>query len=167
MAFKFKHKPTDEAELDVTAFLNLMIVLVPVLLLTLSFTQITVLEIKLPELTGGFTSSKESQSSLEVVIKEQGIQVFYPTNTTMLQDIPATKDADGNLVYDFQKLSMLMRALKTELQDKRDVLVLASKDIAYQHLVSTMDAVKSYKTVVVASQVEVELFPEVSLGDAS
>ena len=52
--FKYKEKGIDEAELDVTAFMNLMIVLVPVLLLSMTFTQISVLEIKLPELTGGF-----------------------------------------------------------------------------------------------------------------
>ncbi len=166
MSFKYKYKPTDDAELDVTAFLNLMIVLVPVLLLSLTFTQITVLEIKLPELTGGFTSSEESQSKLEVVINDSSIKVFYPTGT-MVQDIPVETAPDGSKLYDFERLSKVMQALKEELQDKRDVVVLSGPEIGYQNLVSTMDAVKSYKAVVVTSLVEIELFPEISLGDAS
>lgn len=164
MAFKYKHKGTDDAELDVTAFLNLMIVLVPVLLLTMTFTQVTVLEIKLPELTGGFSASPESQSKLEVVIKEQGIQVFYPENA-LVKDIPLLKNEEGEMEYDFEQLSLVMRALKDKLQDKRDVVILSASTIGYQNLVSTMDAVKSYKTVVVSSLAEVELFPEISLGD--
>ncbi len=168
MSFKYRYKPTDDAELDVTAFLNLMIVLVPVLLLSLTFAQITVLEIKLPELTGGTTSSADPQSKLEVRIDDASIKVFYPTNT-MVQEIPATVAVDGSKIYDFKLLSKVMQALKEQeqLKEKREVLVLSSPQIPYQHLVSTMDAVKSYKKVVVSSLVEIELFPEVSLGDAS
>ena len=162
--FKYKHKGTDEAELDVTAFLNLMIVLVPVLLLTMTFTQVTVLEIKLPELTGGFTPSSDSQSKLEVVIKEKSIEVFYPENT-LIKKLPLIENEIGAKGYDFTQLSLVMRALKEELIDKRDVVILSEGDIGYQDLVSTMDAVKSYKTVVVTSMAEIELFPEISLGD--
>lgn len=168
MSFKYRYKPTDDAELDVTAFLNLMIVLVPVLLLSLTFAQITVLEIKLPELTGGSNSSSESQSTLEVRIEEKGIKVFYPANT-MVQNIPAKAAQDGSKIYDFERLSKVMQALKEreQLKDKKEVVVLSSPKIGYQHLVSTMDAVKSYKKVIVSSLVEIELFPEISLGDAS
>jgi biopolymer transport protein ExbD len=165
MNFKYRYKPTDDAELDVTAFLNLMIVLVPVLLLSLTFTQITVLEIKLPELTGGFASSTDPQAKLEVVIDKKGIKVKYPSNT-VVQEIAADKAEDGSTTYDFEQLSLVMRALKEKLVDKKDILILSSPDIGYQNLVYTMDAVKSYKSVVVSSLVEIELFPEISLGDA-
>jgi len=46
-------------------------------------------------------------------------------------------------------------------------LIYSHKDVDYQTLVTTMDTVKSYKTVVAANLVEVELFPEVSLADTS
>jgi len=166
MSFKFKYKGTDEAELDVTAFLNLMIVLVPVLLLSMTFTQVTVLEVKLPELTGGPANSEQSQSKLEVVIDDEGFSVFYPTNT-MVQKIPLTTGSDGQPAYDFLRLSQVMQALKEQLDDKKDIVLRSSPETDYQDLVFTMDAVKSYKTVVVSSLVEVELFPEISLGDAS
>lgn len=166
MFIKPRDKGTDDAELDVTAFMNLMIVLVPVLLLSMTFTKTTVLEVKLPELTGGYTASSESQSKLEIKIDDKGIQVFYPAKV-MVQDIPLNTDENGIKTYDFEKLSLVMQALKKELKDKRDATLLSSSDIAYQDLVSTMDAIKSYKTVVVASYEELELFPEISLGDAN
>lgn len=164
MNFKFQYKNTDEAELQITSFMNLMIVLVPVLLLSMTFTQITVLDIKLPDLTGGAAVSEEAQSKLEVRVEETGFKVFYPEKV-LIQEIPVIEGEEGS-TYDFDQLSVVMQEVKRQLSDKRDILVLSSPEIGYQNLVFTMDAVKSYKTVVAASVVEIELFPEISLGDA-
>ena len=171
MNFKFHHKSEEQTELEVTSFMNLMIVLVPVLLLSMTFTQITVLELSLPELTGGAVNSEDPQSQLEIVVGEQGFKVFYPEHV-MLQEIPLVKQVleEGEAPvdsYDFEQLSRVMQAVKQQLPDKKDILVLSGADVSYQDLVSTMEAVKSFKTVVAASVVEVELFPEISLDDAS
>ena len=165
MSFHIKNKSIDEAELDITSFMNLMIVLVPVLLLSMTFTQVTVHEIQLPELTGGSAVSSEPQSRLEVMVSRAGFEVYYPANT-LIKKIPLLKDEQVEAL-DFRTLSLVMQEVKQQLPDKRDALIRLSGDIDYQSLVSTMDAVKSYKTVVVASVVEVELFPEISLGDRS
>lgn len=156
---------TDEAELDVTSFLNLMIVLVPVLLLSMTFTQITMLEISLPELTGGGTASDSSQSQLEVVIAEEGFKVYYPENT-LIHEIP-NKQVEGEEIYDYGMLSLVLQEVKKQLQDKKDILLLSEPHVNYQELVFTMETVKSYKTTVVTDVVEVELFPEISLDNAN
>ena len=52
------------------------------------------------------------------------------------------------------------------MKDKDEALILSSADLPYQTLISVMDTVKSYQTVVVASVAQVELFPQISLGDA-
>ena len=44
---RFRQK---EAELDITSFMNLMIILVPVLLMNMVFSHITVLDLQLPDL---------------------------------------------------------------------------------------------------------------------
>ena len=43
-----RYSRDSEAELDITAFMNLMIVLVPILLLGMVFSRITVVEVTLP-----------------------------------------------------------------------------------------------------------------------
>ena len=49
---KRQHKlARQEAELDITSFMNLMIVLVPVLLMMMVFSKITVVELQLPGLS--------------------------------------------------------------------------------------------------------------------
>lgn len=78
MSLKIKRLNTDAAEIDVTSFMNLMIVLVPVLLMSMTFTKITVMEINLPELTGGGGTTSLDQSQLEVVVRDDGIGVFFP-----------------------------------------------------------------------------------------
>lgn len=164
MNFKYVHGKSDVADIDVTSFMNLMIVLVPVLLLSMTFTQTTVLEIKLPELTGGGLATSDPQSKLEVEITAGGFRVYYPENT-LVQEIPALETEEG-LDYDYLKLSYVLQAIKRQVSDKRDVLLRCELDIDYQHIIATMDTLKSYKTVVAASVVEIELFPEIALDDA-
>lgn len=164
MDFKFRHNSTDAAELDVTSFMNLMIVLVPVLLITLTFTQVTVLDIQLPELTGGTAASEASQSQLVVRIEDDGFNVFYPDDV-LIQEIPLAEHDEGQ-VHDYLQLSRVMQEVKQQLNEHRSILLLSEPQVDYQSLVSTMDAVRSYRTVLAASVVEIELFPEISLGDA-
>lgn len=161
MSFKIKRQGTDDADIDVTSFMNLMIVLVPVLLMSMTFTKVTVMEINLPELSGGSSANSLTQSQLEVVIRKDGMQVYFPAGT-LQKDIPML----ANKTHDFNTLSLVMRGIKDKVSDKKDAVILSAKDVDYQTLIATMDTVKSYQTVVAASLAEVELFPEISLGDA-
>jgi hypothetical protein len=63
-------------------------------------------------------------------------------------------------------LSLVLQEIKKREQDKTDVLLLSEADVDYQSLVSTMDTVRVFRTTVAASAVEVDLFPDISLGDA-
>lgn len=166
MDFNFRPRRADDAELDVTSFMNLMVVLVPVLLITLTFAQVTVLDIHLPELTGGSGQSGESQSQLMVKIEGDGYKVYYPDNV-LIQEVARTESDEGEEgeAYDYAQLTRVMREVKKQLSDQASILLLSAPEVDYQTLVSTMDAVRSYEAVVAASVVEIELFPEISLGD--
>jgi biopolymer transport protein ExbD len=164
MNFKFQTKNTEEAELEITSFMSLMIVLVPVLLMSISFTQVTVLDVQLPELTGGSALSAVPQSTLEIRMLDEGFKVFYPDNV-LIKTIPVTESAAGK-AYDYDQLSLVMQEVKRQLPEKRDVLLLSDPNVDYQSIVFAMDTLKSYQTVVALDVVEIELFPEISLGDA-
>lgn len=162
-----KHKQ-QEADLDITAFMNLMIVLVPVLLMSMVFKQVSILQLNLPDLTGAETSSSEKNRQLEVVLRDAQIEVFYPSGV-LVKTIPAA-EKEGELVHDYKTLSLVLQEIKKAEQsaknDKRDALLLSESGIDYQELVSAMDTLRAFETVVATSKVEVELFPEISLGDA-
>lgn len=155
-------KPQQEADLDITSFMNLMIVLVPVLLLNMVFAQTAVLDLKLP--LGDTPGANDPNStSIEVTIRPTGMQVTVAASgaSRLIGDI--TKKGDD---YDYEQLNKILQEVKKGFPDKKDLVLLSSPEISYQTLVSTMDAARSYETVVVTSVVDAVLFPEVSLGDA-
>ena len=56
----YRRRTKDPAQLDMTTFLNLMVVLVPFLLITAVFSRITIVELSLPTSTGGAAPSEPS-----------------------------------------------------------------------------------------------------------
>jgi biopolymer transport protein ExbD len=159
-----KRRELEEAELEITPFMNLMIVLVPVLLMSMVFSHITILQLNLPDLTGSVTQSAEKNRQLEVVLRKSSLEVYFPSGV-LIKRIDAKETDDGEKL-DYDTLSLVLQEIKKQVKDKSDVLVLSEPAVSYQSLVSTMDTVRGFTTVVAASAVEVELFPEISLGDA-
>lgn len=146
-------------ELDITAFLNLMIVLVPVLLLGMVFSQVRMIELNFPGVQEGEILEPD-QFNLVVTLIPDGIEVS-DSGRGMLRVLPAT---DGK--QDFENLRSLLRGIKSRVPDKTDVVLEVGPEIDYQTLVTTMDTVRSYPAVVAASLVDGELFPDISLMDA-
>jgi biopolymer transport protein ExbD len=153
-----------EAELDITSFMNLMIVLVPVLLLSLVFSQVRILNLQLPVAAQAVNNPNDEPKVLELVITQTGFDLNYPAGI-LLKKFDKT---DGG--YQFSNLSIYLQDLKLTFQqnkhDKSDIVLLLEPDIDYQTIVSTMDTVRSFKAVVAANLVDAELFPQISLGDA-
>ena len=155
-----KHKHREAAELDVTPFMNLMIVLVPVLLLSMVFTHTTVIDLNFPTGEGAESAFDPDLVHLEVVVKHDSIDVADGRGGT-IKSIP---NVDGD--YDYDQLSLVMQEIKKRMPDKRDITVLLLAETEYQTLVSVMDKVRSYPTVQQLAVVQAELFPVISLGDA-
>jgi len=156
-----------EAELDITSFMNLMIILVPVLLMSMVFSHIGVLDLKLPDLSADPSAQNPDEPEkkmLELVILPDKFVINYPAGSP-LKTVPKKDGA-----HDFVLLSDILKEIKRQLGEKgiekKDIFILSQTDTDYQTLVTVMDTVRSYKAVQVASVVDAELFPEISLGDA-
>jgi biopolymer transport protein ExbD len=146
-------------ELDITAFMNLIVVLVPFLLTSVVFTRLAVLELNLPAAASGPTELKKDLQ-LEITIRPRSIEVG-DRNVGLIRRIDSTVQG-----YDYQTLSALMQQLKARYPDKMDATVLSEPDTPYDTLVQVMDAVRSARAVQTGSHARVELFPEISVGDA-
>ena len=161
-----RHKKYHEAkDLDITSFMNLMIVLVPVLLLSMVFSHTTVLDLKLPDSAASDAPPDEEENrKLELVILPNEMVLNYPAGI-QLKRIPKQEGE-----YDYKTLSIILQEVKRQLREKqiekKDILVLSQPNTDYQTLVSVMDTVRSFQAVVAASVVDAELFPDISLGDA-
>ena len=162
---KIRRARPQQADLDITAFMNLMIVLVPVLLLGMVFSQISVLDVKLPAGISEENSLDANNKQVELLIHPTELRVNFPQGI-LLKRIP--KSAEGE--YDFETLSLVLQEVKRQLREKgiekKSITILSGEDTDYQTIISTMDTVRSFKAVVAASVVDAALFPEISFGDA-
>jgi hypothetical protein len=72
--------------------------------------------------------------------------------------------------YDFALLSLVLQEVKRQLRDqgieRRNITLLSEEGVDYQTIISAMDTVRSFKTVVATDVVDAALFPEISFGDA-
>jgi len=150
-----------DAELSVTPFMNLMVILVPFLLMMLVFAKITILELHLP------AASKQSITDqkrlvLEVIVKEDRLIVQDKNGNFQRYKIDKTEDG-----YDVVKLSKTLQAVKYKYPDNVAASILLEPDIGYESLVLVMDAVRAIDLESAnGSFTRSELFPEISLGDA-
>jgi biopolymer transport protein ExbD len=163
---RIKRRFKEDADLDITSFMNLMIILVPVLLMSMVLARTTVLDLKLPDMAdSSIPPTEEPPQQLELIIRADKFEINYPAGIK-LKWVEKTTAGD----YDYALLASVLQETKRLLEDKgiqkKDIYILSEKETDYQTLVSTMDTARSFKAVVAASVVDAELFPEIALGDA-
>jgi biopolymer transport protein ExbD len=156
-----RHK--ESTELNITAFMNLMVILVPFLLITAVFSRLAVLELNLPSASSQAQNDPpEPGLQLEITVRENAIEVG-DRSAGVLSRI---ENADAS--YDLPALSEYLQRVKRQFPDKADATLLLESDIPYQVLVEVMDTVRVAELVDEGSRevVRYELFPEISIGDA-
>ena len=152
---------TETAELNITAFMNLMVILVPFLLITAVFSRLAILELNLP---GSSTEPVEPQDQtfqLEVIVRKDKIEVG-DRNQGLLGIYPNSSDGE----YDYEALSVKLSELKKRYPAKTDASILFEQDIPYDTLVQVFDRVRIEQEVDGDTIVRNELFPNISVGDA-
>ncbi len=155
-----KHKRLhSDTDLDITAFMNLMIVLVPVLLINMVIAHTSVLDLNFPEEAAGGADPTQQLQLQVIVLKDQ--LLVADNQGGVIKQVP-----NIGSVYDFKFLSLVMQDIKARLPDKRDITVMPQPDTSYQTLVTLMDTVRSFKTLSAGSLVNAELFPDISIADA-
>jgi biopolymer transport protein ExbD len=150
------------AALEVTAFINLIIVLVPFLLSTAVFTRLAVVDMALPaQSQNKLEQLKGNDLKLEIVIRKDALEVGDRIGG-LIQRIE-NKDKH----HDVKALNALMMEIKQRFPETKTATVLPEPDTSYEALVYVMDAVRSGRSANGGTKVvRVDLFPEVSVGDA-
>ncbi len=158
---KVRRLRKEAAHLEITAFINLIVVLVPFLLSTAVFTRLSVIDLALPAQTNGqLEQLKAEDLKLEIVVRADALEVGDRIGG-LIQRIPST--ATGP---DVKALQTLMQQIKTKFPDKADATVLAEPNTSYDTLVRVMDAMRAGHLAQGDKLVKAELFPNISIGDA-
>ena len=150
----------ETAELNITAFMNLMVILVPFLLITAVFSRLAILELNLPGSSSEPADPQELTFQLEVVVRDSRIEVG-DRNVGALGVYP-----NGDSGYDFEAMSDKLSEIKRRYPEKTDASILLEPDIPYDTLVQVMDRVRVEEIVEDGSVDRSDLFPDISIGDA-
>ena len=155
----YNTKTKEPPELDITTFLNLMVVLVPFLLITAVFSRITIMELDIPSGAGGAVN--KPKVIIEVIVRQNRLELG--NGQGVVARIP---NVDGQ--YDLAKLSDYLLKIKGNYPDKTDATILIEPDIEYDYMVKIMDAVRSAELQQQGNEEleKVALFPDMSLGEA-
>jgi biopolymer transport protein ExbD len=146
--------------MNITAFMNLMVILVPFLLITAVFTRLTILELNLPARSAGGPDTK-SELQLEVAIRADALEVG-DRHGGLVKRIEKT--AKG---HDYPALSRVLQQIKERFPEKTNATILSEPDTSYDTLVQVMDSVRMVATIKVGAPVRYELFPDIAIGDAT
>lgn len=155
-----KWRRNETRGLEVTTFLNLMVVLVPFLLISAVFSRVTIMELTVPTSAGG-SALKTPNFAIEVIVREAGLEIGNGSSVEA-----AIPKKDGQ--YNMKMLSEMLVRLKALYPEKEDATVLMEPEIEYDYLIQVMDAVRGSEVQVEGSE-EVQkmvLFPDISIGDA-
>lgn len=142
-----------EKELQITAFLNLMVVLIPFLLITAVFARMKVIELNVPPESN--TPSPGQQKSVDTPPPEFSLVISIMDDEISIINKDTTLGTfkkDAKELYDFQGISKLLQNLKQEFPEEKSATILSSPSVQYKILVETIDAVR-------------EGFPDISLDE--
>jgi len=151
----------DAEELNITAFMNLMVILVPFLLITAVFSKIAILELNIPKGNSAANKNKKPELQLQIVIRENLIDI-QDGNVGLIKRFPL-KDRETN----WKGMSDLLVQLKSKFPKKENVTLLVEQDVSYQLMVKVMDKARTATIIQPGLTTEsMDLFPSISIGDA-
>ncbi len=147
-------------ELNITAFMNLMVILVPFLLITAVFSRITVLELNLPALNAKENQQEKIKLQLELVLRKDSFDI-QDANLGVIKRFPRSNEETK-----WTKFTDILVEIKSRFPETKSITLLLEPGINYKTLITVMDHVRSADVIQFTSVETVELFPNISIGDA-
>lgn len=149
-------------ELNITAFLNLMVILVPFLLITAVFSHMSILDLNLPPANQGKQDQpdEKKQTNFELIIRKDKVTIA-DTNGGPIKSFPVSGGS-----FDSEAVNELLVRIKSKFPEKMNITLLLENKVPYEMLVKAMDTVRVYHVEQDGEKIRQELFPQISIGDA-
>ena len=149
---KIKAKRDTHTELELTPFLNLMVILIPALLLGAVFTQVSILGIEQPgDGPQGASAATPPELVLDVYLTSQGLDVKNRGH----------EDLGHFASNDYASLNALLHTIKTQHPKINSATLRVEPDMNYQDIVTTLDAIRTVESK--ESGRRYVLFPDIQL----
>ncbi|MBN1351261.1 biopolymer transporter ExbD [candidate division KSB1 bacterium] len=129
----------EEVDVNLTAVMNIFLILIPFLILTAAFVKLAVIDFSLPTAGSGnnsATTPPEEKMILTVIdIKSTG-ELQLKSTGSKFDPIPPS-DATGK--YDYQKLIAQLLELKAKHQAVEDIILIPDNGVKYDVIIQIMD----------------------------
>jgi len=161
-----RHHRREAPELSITAFMNLMVILVPFLLITAVFSRLAILEMRLP--TPSDTPPEQQQEDtkqLRLIVRADGL-TLQKLDGKKPAELPSVANDNPAKRYDYESLRDELKKIKAKYPKKKNISLLFEQDIPYDVMVQIMDTVRVIKVIRDGEVKKGELFPDISIGDA-
>jgi len=146
-------------DLNIVPMIDMMVILVFFLLFTAVFSNTNILELNLPAPNSSVPDLPQGLN-LEVIVRQNSIEIA-DRNSGVLRTLPK-KEGE----YDYAGLSEFLQFVKSKYPDTLAASVLLEPEIPYDVLVQTMDNTRVWLNSEGIGLTKVELFPDISVGDA-
>ena len=138
--------------LNITPFMNLMVVLVPFLLSGVVFSRLAVLEMKLPTTQAAAPIVEDEKEAFRLIVTLRKSELSVLGSGIGSVQLPFKDES-----YDFNRLDLLLKKMKKSYPKEVSAILLSEADITYESLISVMDRLRKNDEEV--------LFPEISIGE--
>lgn len=149
-----------EADLDMTTFINLMVVLLAFLLVTSAFTELSRLQVNLPSGGGAGGADAPKPLVLEVSIYKDKF-VVADRQSGPMKILPSNGGSP-----DYKGLNEYLVGVKSSYPSITEITLLLEPDTDYDTLIHTMDTVRYKPRLVNGKWIKASLFPDIGIGDA-
>jgi biopolymer transport protein ExbD len=146
-------------DLNIVPMIDMMVILVFFLLFTAVFSNTNILELNLPA-PNSSVPELDKGLQLEIIVRKDNIEIA-DRNSGVLRTLPK-KEGE----YDYAGLSEFLQFVKSKYPDTLAASVLLEPEIPYDVLVQTMDNTRVWLNSEGIGLTKVELFPDISVGDA-
>ena len=155
------HKRHESAEINLTSMIDMMTILVFFLLVHGGFIRLAVLQLNLPSAQSA-AQPEPPAFELEITVREASIDIG-DRSSGLINRVEKTESG-----YDYVQLTEQLRRIKEQYPSKDEATVLVEPYIPYEVLVAVMDRVRvaEERDDTLNRVNRVELFPQVSVGDA-
>jgi biopolymer transport protein ExbD len=126
-----------DAELNLVPFIDLLSCCISFLLITAVWTQIAGLQVASSGGPPDPQQKEETTIDLKLLLTEKGYSLSMPGAQV---EIPKITSADGQPVFDRKALAEKLKTVKSNLPEQTAITVEPEDAVAYDDLVSTVDA---------------------------
>ena len=142
-----RRSSNSSSELDLVPVMNMVAILIPFLLFSAQFVELSVVENTLPGMVDAAPQGPEEPLALRVKITEEGYEVA--ASASALPD-PVEIGCVGGwcrsaTMWNTDELAEVLVDLKAAYPDEQTMIVEPGSDVPYEVLISTMDAARAHE----------------------